>query len=515
MTGRVDVVVVGAGPTGLALACGLVEGGASVRVLDKAVGPATTSRALGLQPRGAEVLDRLGALGDLPDRSLGIANVAVHLDGRRAATLRVGQRTKLVTRPGLLVSQAEIESALADRLLELGVPVEWGREVVNASQDTTGVGVEVAGQREVVRAGWLVGCDGAHSQVRKLAGIGFPGVPLIERFLLADIHADLPLPRDGVAVWLRRDRMLGAFPLPGADLWRLMAPVEPTPTPTAGTPPGAVLDTLIGLLRDEAGCASTTVRGTVWTSTFRVHRRLAETYRSGRIILAGDAAHIHSPFGGQGMNTGLGDAENLAWKLALVLRDRAGVALLDTYQAERRPIAADVLSSTSAMTGLVLGDNAPARWVRDHLFVPLMDRPTIQRLIWEHASQLKVTYRNGPLGDQRPRPLRWAPTGGTPRVGDRVPDLACQRSDGTRTRLHAELGGQWAFLRPAAAVGGADEETALERLGAEGVTVLEPIGTSAPLSMLVRPDGHLAWRSGLGREDLDGWLGRFVETGRL
>ena len=522
----VDVLVAGAGTTGLALACGLVEGGVSVRVLDKAAGPATTSRALGLQPRGAEVLDRLGALGDLPDRSLGISRVAVHIGGKRAANLRVGQRTKLVTRPGLLVSQAEIEKALRDRLTDLGVDVEWGREVVGVDQSATEVAVQVAehngrGQEAPpVVARWLIGCDGAHSQVRKLTGIGFPGVALIERFLLADVHAELPIPRDGVTVWLRGEQMLGAFPLPGTDLWRLMAPVAPIPVssaddgaPPAANGPGDVAGTLADLLADHAGCSPSVIRDVVWTSTFRVHRRLADTYRSGRILLAGDAAHIHSPFGGQGMNTGLGDAENLAWKLVLVARSRADEALLDTYQAERRPIATEVLRSTSAMTGLVVGDNAVARWTRDHLFVPLLDQPFVQRLIWEQASQLKVSYRHGPLGQTRPARPAWT-NPATPRIGDRVPDITCERIDGAPTRLHAELGGRWAYVRPPAAAGADNEVSALEPLGIEAVTMLRSIDSANRQAMLVRPDGHLAWRGHPMRGDLARQLERFLKADR-
>ncbi|MFI5763180.1 FAD-dependent monooxygenase [Streptomyces sp. NPDC051563] len=286
----------GAGPTGLALACGLRAAGAFVRVLDKSPGPAMTSRALGLQPRGAEVLERLGALGDLLERSVRIAHVVTYVDGRPLARLPVGQPTKLVTRPGLLMSQAEVEARLRDRLAELGVEVGWGRELLDARQTTDQVTLHFADGEQ--QADWLVGCDGAHSRVRKAAGIGFPGTPVVERFLLADVTARLPIPRDTVGVWLRGDTMLGAFPLPGEDVWRLMAPA---PGGSAADPMPALAE----LLLHEAGIPAGVVREALWTSTFRIHRRLASSYRQGRILLAGDAAHIHSPFGGQGMNTGL------------------------------------------------------------------------------------------------------------------------------------------------------------------------------------------------------------------
>lgn len=496
------VVVAGAGPTGLALACGLRAGGVPVRVVDKAPGPAVTSRALGLQPRGSEVLDRLGALGDLPQRSVPIRQVITHVDGKPMARLKIGRRTKLVTRLGLLMSQAEVEARLRHRLAGLGREVEWGREVLTTDQDADGVTIRLADGP--MRADWLVGCDGAHSQVRKAAGIEFPGVAVIERFLLADVRAVLPLPRDAVSVWLRADQMVGAFPLPGTDLWRIMAPAP------AGTKEDLdadeVLAVLTEVLRDEAGLSGAAAREAVWTSTFRIHRRLASAYRQGRILLAGDAAHIHSPFGGQGMNTGLGDAENLAWKLALVATGRAQTPLLDTYQAERRPIAQEVLDSTSAMTRVVVGRTPLTRAVRDHLFVPLMNRPLIQRLIWEESSQLKVNYRRGPLAG---RSLAALPGRG-PYAGDRVPDLACTREDGSRTRLHAELGSRWALLTTA----GADCAATVRRhLGETNTVVLTPVDSRGQ-AMLVRPDAHLAWR-GTSRAELDSWLTRTLGQGGI
>ncbi|HEX6342441.1 FAD-dependent monooxygenase [Umezawaea sp.] len=473
-----DITVVGAGPTGLALACGLLGAGSRVRVVDGADGPAVTSRALGLQPRGVEVLDRLGALGDLPERSIGVRRIAIRVDGAPLGELEVGQETKLVRRRGLLVSQAEVEARLRRRLAELGGAVEWGTSVVAVDQDEHGVLVGTTGGREA-RTDWLVGCDGAHSAVRKAAGIGFPGAPLAERFLLADVRADLPLERDSVAVWLSGEDLLAAFPLPGG-VWRLMAPA-----PSGFADDGDVTATMAGLLRDRAALPDAEITSTAWTSSFRFHRRLADTYRAGRVLLAGDAAHIHSPFGGQGLNTGLGDAENLAWKLALVASGHAGAALLDTYEAERRPVAEGVLSTTSGATRLIVGGSPRARLLRDRVVVPMVNRRFVQRAIWERSSQLRITYRGGPLGGHR--------LGRGPRPGDRVPDRPCVRADGTATRLHAELGSRWVLL------GGEDHaRVARERLGRERVTVLRADGGPA----LVRPDGHLAWRGRGGPDAL-------------
>ena len=478
-----DVVVVGAGPTGLALACGLRAAGVAVRVLDGAAGPAVTSRALGLQPRGVEVLDRLGALGDLPTRGIPIDRVVINVNGRELAQLQIGlSMQRLGGRTGLIMSQADIEAALRDRLTALDGSVEWGHRVTALDVGTDEVIVRLGDGSEVC-AGWVVGADGAHSIVRKALGVDFPGVPLVERFLLADVHADLDRPRDAAVSWLRGTEVLAAFPLPGADLWRVMAPAPPDGSDDPGQ--DEIVEYLAARLSTEAGG---TVRSVEWTSAFRIQRRLADSYRRGRVLLAGDAAHIHSPLGGQGMNTGIGDAENLAWKLALVISGRADAGLLDTYAAERRPIAKDVLETTSGVTEVVVGEGRIARLVRDRVAVPLLNRRWMQRLIAEKASQLQVSYRHGPLGARHWRRLPGL------RPGDRVPDRECVRDDGATVRLQAALGPEWALLGPESLA-----EVARNRLG--DVVALRGDGDA----VLVRPDGHLAWR-GTDPAALTAWL---------
>ena len=197
--------------------------------------------------------------------------------------------------------------------------------------------------------------------------------------------------------------------------------------------------------RERTDCDPALIGHREWVTSFRVHRRLADTYRYGRILLAGDAAHVHSPFGGQGMNTGIGDAENLAWKLAMVVNGTAGQALLDSYEAERRPIAAQALKSTGAASNLILGNHVFARLLRDRVIVPLMNKASMQRRVWEGVSQLKVSYRNGPLGGQARKRF----SGRGPLPGDRVPDLECVRAEGgEQTTLYAELGNTWALVMP-------------------------------------------------------------------
>ena len=468
-----DVMVVGAGPTGLVLACGLLRQGVRVRVVDRAAGPATTSRALILHARGVQILDRLGALGDLPDRVIRIRGISVHVNGDRVAKVALDPARAATP---MIVSQAEIEAALRRRLAELGGEIEWNTEVTGARQDEDGVTI---GLNDVAttRAGWLAGCDGAHSRVRALARVPFPGVPLGERFLLADVHATWDADRHTTAAWLHRDGLLLAFPLPGApDLWRLIAGLQPGTGDVPDVPAG-----FSQIFRQRTGGDGPAIRAADWTSVFRIHRRLADDYRHGRLLLAGDAAHINSPVGGQGMNIGMADAENLAWRLALVAGGQADAALLDTYRDERRPAAANALNGTTALTRVLLTANPVFRTVRDRL-ASVAGVPALQRLALDRASQLGMSYRSGPLSPGGVLPRRGL------RPGDRVPDQACLRADGSRTRLYPELGRGFVLL-------GEPDPGVRERLG-DRVSVLSPVNGRGH-GMLVRPDGHLAFREGL------------------
>ncbi len=459
-----DVLVIGAGPTGLTLACSLLLHGVTVRVVDRAQGPAVTSRANFLHARGSEMLGRLGALGTLPEESLRGMQITTYLGDRPMMNLRFGDVAMRTAAPPMVVSQARTEAALLDRLAVLG-------------------------DGQVVRAGWLVGCDGTGSTTRKLAGIDFPGVKVSERFLLADLRLDWDLDRSGTSGWIHPRGMIGAMPMPapgGADdLWRLIA-YDPGYDEKPSGP--EILERFRQILSRRTGRA-VRIGDAEWLSLFTVHRRLADTYRQGRILLAGDAANAHAPFGGQRMLTGVGDAENLAWKLALVVRG-AAEGLIDTYEAEHRPLATDVLRGTSAVTKLNIANNPIGRFLRDRVAVSMFNLPRVQRWATYTTSQLWVSYRKGPLGGR----------GRKPRPGDRVPGCDATCEDGKPTRLHAELGGRWALVAPSGGSFGV-VAAARRRLG-ELVGVLRYDSEDA---MLVRPDAHLAWRgdpsgpSGLGR----------------
>jgi 2-polyprenyl-6-methoxyphenol hydroxylase-like FAD-dependent oxidoreductase len=482
----VDVLVVGAGPAGLTLACGLLMQGVRVRVVDKAGGPATTSRANFLHARGSEVLDRLGALDDLPAHSVRAMKITTFLGDKPIMQIRFGDPGMRTAAPPMVISQAAVEAALRDRLTQLGGKIEWGTALFDLRQNDADT-VATVGDNDV-RASWLVGCDGAASTTRRLAGIGFPGVKLSERFWLADVHLDWDLDRSGTTGWIHPDGMIGAMPMPDdtGRLWRIIA-YDPSQAAEKPTEP-EILARLERILPERTG-RMVSITDAVWLSMFSVHRRLADTYRRGRVLLVGDAAHTHAPFGGQGMLTGLGDAENLAWKLALLVRGKADARLLDSYEQERRPLATEVLRGTGAVTKVNVAQGLLGRFIRDRLIVPLFNVHGVQRWVTYRTSQLWVSYRRGPLAERSlPFPK--------PRPGDRVPDL-----------LGADLNGRWALLSADNSL----RAIAAAYLGDEVAVLPQRRG---PDALLVRPDGHLAWR-GLRPDTLDRWLHNALATGSV
>jgi 2-polyprenyl-6-methoxyphenol hydroxylase-like FAD-dependent oxidoreductase len=486
-SGSVGVVVVGAGPSGLVVSSALRAAGIDVRTVDAASAPAATSRALLLQPRGIEVLDRIGAIGKLREQAVPLSRTIFRIDGRQVAELSWVNHTRHGPPNPMIISQADIEASLRECLADADGTVEWGCRVVSV-EDTGETAVVRLDDGSVIRAEWVIGADGAHSVVRKAAGIEFPGVQMVELVFIADVHSDLDTPRDAVAFWVSPVGVMGAFPLPGDNAWRLMAPAA-DPERSDPAPRDILAELEAGLAQHGGGI----IRSVEWASGFRIHRRLADSYRRGRLLLVGDAAHIHSPVGGQGLNTGIGDAENLAWKLALIMTGRAHEDLLDSYEAERRPIAAEVLSNTADVTGLLAGGRASTRLLRDRVVVPMLNQRWVQCHIADKASQLSVTYRSGPLGVRRGLRSIVARAPGV-QPGDRIPDAEYRCGDGEVTRLYAVLNPAWAFLGP-------------EALGAVAKTRLREIAMLPAQGdgLLVRPDGHLAWR-GRDPHRLASWL---------
>ncbi|GAA3234956.1 FAD-dependent oxidoreductase [Actinocorallia longicatena] len=338
------VVVIGAGATGLTLAVDLARRGVEVVIFEKGAEPFAGSRGKGLQPRTLEVFDDLGVVEAISAIARPYPEVDVYDGENKIAEhvmSEVREATEDVPHPNLLMlPQWKTEEILRERLAGLGVRVSFGREVTGFEQDEDGVTVALA-DGETVRASYLVGADGGRSLVRKSLGIGFEGDTFeTERMIVGDVRA-AGLGRDRTRVWVRDGAMaLAMFPLPGTDHFQFMAPLA------ADDPPfltDSAFDHLVGRVT-----SGVTLKEIVWRSLYRVNIRMAARFRSGRVFLAGDAAHVHSPAGGQGLNTGVQDAYNLGWKLAAVLAG-APAALLDTYEAERLPVAAGVLGISTAL----------------------------------------------------------------------------------------------------------------------------------------------------------------------
>jgi 2-polyprenyl-6-methoxyphenol hydroxylase-like FAD-dependent oxidoreductase len=370
-----DVLVVGAGPTGLMLALQLARRGVRPLVVDKGDGPSVATKALGVQARTLEIYARLGLAEAALERGTRADGANMWVAGRRAARVPLGDIGRdLSPFPFLLIlGQDDNERLLGEALRRHGVEVAWSTELVALEREADGAqGVTATlrgpdGTRRAVRAAWVAGCDGAHSAVRTLRGIGFPGAPYEHVFFVADTRSTGPMVPDELNVYLWRSGFHLFFPLHGDDHWRIVGIVPEALRDRDDLAFEEVLPALHAELGDPLA-----VRECTWFSTYRIHHRRAARFRDGRCFLLGDAAHVHSPVGAQGMNTGLQDAYNLAWKLALVVSGRASDRLLDSYEAERIPVAKRLLDTTDRGFSLAVSDRWPTGWVRERIFPKLL-----------------------------------------------------------------------------------------------------------------------------------------------
>ncbi|MFD6448300.1 rifampin monooxygenase [Promicromonospora sp. NPDC060204] len=459
-----DVLVAGAGPTGVLLACELRLRGVRVLVLEKDDEPTKVVRGLGLHARTLEILDQRGLL----DRFLPLGKqypVGGFAGIRKPAPAGLDTPYPFV----LGIPQPVTEGLLRERAAELGVEVRYGHEVTGLSQDDDGVTAELAdGTR--LRSRYLVGCDGGRSTVRKLLGIGFPGEPSTHETLLGEVELTAPAETiDAVVAEVRKTyNDFGAMPL-GDGLYRLGAPADGVAEDRAVPP---TLDELRRQVRKLAG-TDLGAHSPRWLSRFGDATRLADRYRAGRVLLAGDAAHVHPPYGGQGLNLGVQDAFNLGWKLAAEVAGQAPDGLLDTYAAERRPVAADVLDNTRAQHVLLSPEPGPQAVRR--LLTELMDLEDVRRLLVEKVTATGIRYDLGGEHDL---------------VGRRLPDVALRQG-----RLYELLRtGRGLVL----------DRTG--RLTVDGWTdrVDHVVDADAALdvpAVLLRPDGHVAW-AGADHQDL-------------
>jgi 2-polyprenyl-6-methoxyphenol hydroxylase-like FAD-dependent oxidoreductase len=379
-----DVVIVGAGPTGLALAGILAAKRISFVLLDRLAEGANTSRAAVVHARTLEVLEELQVTDRLRSEGHVVPRFTLRERDEVLATIRFDQ---LPTRYAhtLMIPQNVTEAILLDRLRELGSEVHRPYSVKEVRQDDDGVSVTVASDdqpAQTIRARYLVGADGMHSTVRERAGIGFTGATYEESFVLADVRMSWLLSPDEVALFVSPEGFLMVAPLPG-DRHRLVATVDEA----SEHPDISDVQHLLDTRGPVAGAPR--IREIVWSSRFRVHHRMADRYRAQRILLAGDAAHVHSPAGGQGMNTGIQDAIALGHALTAVLRGRAGEGELDGYERTRRPIAHRVVSITDRMTRMATLRSRHSRAVRNAVIKMVGRIPAARRWLATELSGLR------------------------------------------------------------------------------------------------------------------------------
>ena len=422
---RLSVLIVGAGPTGLALAAQLRSLRTPFRLIDRQPDQVHESRALAIQPRTLELLRTIGVADELIERGNGAVELEMHARGlvRRLRLFDIGLEDTAF--PFLLfVSQAETERVLTDYLAAGGVPVERGLELITLASSNDEVDCELRrrdGKIDEVSARYVIGCDGAHSTVRRLAGIPFEGAAYPQTFALGDLDVQGGLDPDAVHSFVGPAGMLLLFPLGEPAPWRMigMAPGD-IPIESRGKLPEPSLQDLQAIVSSYT--RDVKLRDPVWLRYFRIHHRQAARYRSDRVFVAGDAAHVHSPAGAQGMNTGIQDSWNLGWKLALVERGEAHEALLDSYEEERLPVGGFVVHFTDRAFSIATSRNPLVRWMRSQVAPRLL--PRLAQLRRTRASafrtiaQLNVSYRRSLLVEEGKTP----PSGG-PRAGDRFPDL--------------------------------------------------------------------------------------------
>jgi 2-polyprenyl-6-methoxyphenol hydroxylase-like FAD-dependent oxidoreductase len=417
------VLVVGAGPTGLVLALWLTKLGIPVRIIDKVAEPGTTSRALAVQARTLELYRQAGIAQTVVDRGVKVAGVNLWVSGARAARVPLRNIGESLT-PfsfALIFPQDAHERLLIEQLEARGVRVERPTELVRFDQhsgDVRAILKRPGGAEEACDAAYIAGCDGARSKVRETLGIGFPGGTYSGLFYVADVEAGGPATDGELHAGLDDADLLLVFPMKGAGRVRLVGSVREK---QATADHALTFDDVRSRAVDHLKLTITKVN---WFSTYRVHHRVANHFRDRRAFLLGDAAHIHSPVGGQGMNTGIGDAVNLAWKLAAVLNGRAAESLLDTYEPERIRFARRLVATTDRAFTVAAARGRIARFIRTvlvPLLIPRLFRLRRTRLfLFRTVSQIGVAYRGSALSEG---------AAGSVHGGDRLPWV--QTSPGT------------------------------------------------------------------------------------
>ncbi len=452
---KIEALIVGAGPVGLTAAAVLVHQGLSCRIIDKAPVPSDKSKALAVWCRTLELLDGLGLAETFVRTGMKISGGSMYAEGKRVVHLALTSDESPYGFP-LMIPQNETERLLTEHLARQGVVVERQVELVTFGELPTGVACTLRhadGREERIEVPWLVGCDGAHSTVRHTLGMEFTGQAEPNDWMLADIHIEGPLAGDEVSIFWQESGVLAFFPI-NRDRFRMIADLGAA----VGQAPRSELTLAEAqAMADKRGPGGLTMSDPIWLSYFRINERKVDDYRRGRVLLAGDAAHIHSPAGGQGMNTGMQDAFNLAWKVALAERGQGQVEpLLTSYSIERSAVGDMVLKNAERFTTLATLRSPVAQWLRNHIAPILGFIPLVQDKIRNDWFELSINYRHSPLSGEK-----WPTLGGGLPAGDRMCDAPlASTAAGRATTLFAVMRGpgHTLLLLP----GGCDAKTSTE-----------------------------------------------------
>ena len=488
----------GAGPTGLMLANQLARRGVRPLIIDRHSGPAQQSRAMVVHARTLEIYSKLG----IADRALqlGARGTGANMwaSGKWAARIPIGDigRSMSPFPFVLMLGQDDNERIMGAHLRGQGVEVQWNTELAGFTQAPGHVDATLRlpdGSSRKVAAAYVAGCDGGRSAVREISGITFPGAPYEQVFYVADTEAAGAMKQGELNVYLWQDGFHLFFPMRGKDRWRVIGIL----------PPGLrhrddlKFEDVVPAIRRETS-TDLSFQSCSWMSTYRIHHRAAEKFRDRRCFLLGDAAHVHSPMGGQGMNTGLQDAYNLAWKLALVVQGRAGAGLLDTYEQERIPVARRLLGTTDRAFQMVVSDSWIASLIRTQVIARVaafaMTRERVRRLAFRTISQIGIRYRGSPLSQTLP-----GLPDGAPVAGDRFPWLKLQfQAGGAVEDVFGKLDDTQFNLLVIGQPAPEDMAVAGALLSVHAVTAdpgndaeLAHAGITGPAFVLLRPDGHV------------------------
>jgi 2-polyprenyl-6-methoxyphenol hydroxylase-like FAD-dependent oxidoreductase len=439
------VLVIGAGPVGLTAAAALMHQGLTCRIIDKAPAPSDKSKALVVWCRTLELLEQLGLGPVFVQTGLKIKGGGMYANGKRVIHLALTSDDSPYGFP-LMIPQNETERLLTEHLAQKGVTIERQVELLSFEEGTDSVTGKIKhpdGHEETIETPWIIGCDGAHSTVRHTLGIPFSGKAEPNDWTLADVHLHGPLPADEVSIFWQESGVLAFFPIAPP---RFRVIFDCGKATGEGPPPHPTLADVQGKV-DARGPGGLTLSDPVWLANFRINERKVADYRKGRVLLAGDAAHIHSPAGGQGMNTGMQDAFNLAWKLALIERGGGQAEpLLQSYSVERTTVGDQVLSNAERFTTVATLRNPVLQWVRNQIAPILGSFQFFRDKIRDDLFELSINYRHGPLSAQK-----WPMLAGGLAAGDRMPDAPLTSANGEPTTLFALLRGiqHTLFLLPA------------------------------------------------------------------